>query len=306
MSNPILEAAAGTPLPDVVICGNITRDVTPDGWTPGGTAVYAAAVARGLGRRVGVVTATPADVVTAGLPPAIVVARVDVPEATSFENIYTADGRIQYLRAAGSSIPPDAMPADWTGARVVLLGPVYHEVTLALAERFDGTIGVCAQGFLRRTDADGRVALMAPDAWNALPILQRARVLFLSEEDLAGAPGRAVPPAWLAAVPVVVLTAGRRGASVHAEGRWTTVPTLPVEEIDPTGAGDSFAAAFMIAEDAGADPTEAARFAAAVASITVETRGPATPNRDEAIERQRMIERIDTAETHPTFDGTRR
>ncbi|MGD9890790.1 MAG: PfkB family carbohydrate kinase [Dehalococcoidia bacterium] len=292
---------------DFVVCGNVTRDQTPDGWVSGGTAVYAAAVARGLGRRVGVVTAAPADVVTAGLAAEIAVARADAPEATSFENIYTADGhRVQYLPAVGTAIPPETLPTAWADARVVLLGPVYHEVTPALAARFSGSVGVCAQGFLRRTDADGRVTLMAPDAWDALPVLRRTRVLFLSEEDLAGAAGRAVPPAWLTTVPVVVLTAGRRGAKIHMEGRWWSVPAAPVDEIDPTGAGDSFAAAFMVAQDEGADPIDAARFAAAVAGLSVETRGPLTPTREDTLVRLRAVGHAREDDPQMLPDGTRR
>jgi sugar/nucleoside kinase (ribokinase family) len=292
---------------DFVICGNVTRDRTPDGWVSGGTAVYAAAVALGLDRRVGVVTAAPADVVAAGLAPEVAVARADVSEATTFENIYSADGhRVQYLPARGSAIPSETLPAAWANASVVLLGPVFQEVSPALAERFSGSVGVCAQGFLRQTDADGRVTLMAPDAWDALPVLRHTRVLFLSEEDLAGASDRAVPPAWLATVPVVVLTAGRRGAKVHTEGRWWSVPTVPVQEIDPTGAGDSFAAAFMVAQDEGADPVDAGRFAAAVAGLSVETRGPLTPSRDRALERMRVIGRVAEDDIQMLPDGTHR
>ena len=272
-------AAPRTPhaaqVPDFVICGNVVRDIIPGGWTPGGTAVYAAAVARGLGRRVGVVTAAPLDVVEAGLPEDVARARLDVPEATAYENLYTAQGRVQYVRAAGAAIPAALVPAAWAEARVVLLGPVYHEVGPELAARFRGSVGVCAQGFLRHAAADGRVGLLPPEAWDALPVLRHAAALFLSEEDLAG--GVEVPGEWLRAVPVTVLTAGRHGARVHAEGRWQSVPAYPAEEVDPTGAGDSFAAAFMVARDEGADPYDAAEFAAAVAAFAVEARGPQSP-----------------------------
>jgi sugar/nucleoside kinase (ribokinase family) len=115
-----------------------------------------------------------------------------------------------------------------------------------------------------------------------------------------------VPPAWLATVPVVVLTAGRRGAKVHIEGRWWSVPAATVDEIDPTGAGDSFAAAYMVAQDEGADPVDAARFAAAVASLAVETRGPLTPSRDGTLDRMRLIGRTREDDTHMLPDGTRR
>jgi sugar/nucleoside kinase (ribokinase family) len=263
------------------------RDVLPGGWAPGGTAVYAAAVARGLGRRVGVVTAAPEDVVAAGLPPDVAVARADVAHATSMENIYTPEGRIQFIRAPGSPIPPDTVPPAWRASRVVLLGPVYHEVSEALAAAFTGSAGVCAQGFLRHAAPDGRVQLLPPQDWDALPLLRRARVLFLSDEDLAQAPNREVPPAWLAAVPVTVMTLGWRGARVHADGRWFEVPALPVEEIDPTGAGDSFAAAFMVALDEGATPEDAALFAVAAASFTVEAPGHVSPSRADVLARMR-------------------
>ncbi|MGH2589118.1 MAG: PfkB family carbohydrate kinase [Dehalococcoidia bacterium] len=291
--------------PDVVICGNVVRDVTPDGWAPGGTAVYAAAVARGLGRRVGVVTAAPADVVTAGLPPDVAVARADVAEATSYENVYTPTGRIQYLRAPGSPIPAATLPDAWASASVALLGPVYHEVTPELAARFRGSVGVCAQGFLRRAGPDGRVGLMPPERWDALPVLRRAAVLFLSEEDLAGGTRQAVPESWLAAVPVTVLTAGWRGARVYAGGRWRPVPAIPVEEVDPTGAGDSFAAAFMVARDEGADPVEATRFAAGAASFTVEARGHQSPTPDAVRARMSSEFRVPSSKRTAPGPGSR-
>lgn len=266
----------------------MVRDLVADGWVPGGTAVYAAVVARGLGRRVGVVTAAPADVVAAGLPADVAVARADVREATAYENVYTTMGRVQYLRAAGSPIPPETLPPAWAEAPVALIGPVYHEVPTALVARFRGSVGVCAQGFLRRAGPDARVTVMPPEEWDALPVLRHAQALFLSAEDLAGGPSPDVPRAWLETVPITVVTAGERGARVHADGRWWSVPAYPATPVDPTGAGDSFAAAFMVARDEGADPLAAARFAAAVAAITVEGRGPQAPSRAAVAARQRL------------------
>jgi sugar/nucleoside kinase (ribokinase family) len=149
-----------------------------------------------------------------------------------------------------------------------------------------GSVGVCAQGFLRRAAADGRVSIMLPNDWDALPVLRHARVLFLSEEDLGGGASPAVPAAWLAAVPITVLTAGRRGAQVWSDGRRHSIPACPAAEVDPTGAGDSFAAAYMIALDEGADPVEAAHFAAAVAAFVVEAPGPQAPTRAAVAARQ--------------------
>jgi sugar/nucleoside kinase (ribokinase family) len=121
---------------------------------------------------------------------------------------------------------------------------------------------------------------MPPEEWDALPLLRHARVLFLSEEDLNGGDPAVVPAAWLDAVPITVLTAGRRGARIHEGGRWRVIPAVPVNEVDPTGAGDSFAAGFMIALDEGAETAAAGRFAAAVASFTVEAPGHQSPSRE--------------------------
>lgn len=277
-----------------MICGNVVRDITPGGWAPGGTAIYAATVALALGRRVGVLTAAPLDVVAAGLPgaglpesgAALQVARAETAEATSFENVYAGGCRTQFLRAPGSAIPASALPERWRDAAVTLVGPVFHEVEAELAGRFHGLVGVCAQGFLRRAAADGRVSLINSREWDAAPVLRGTAALFLSEEDLAGGERAEPPEAWLRAVPLTVVTHGSSGARVFSDGRWQFAPAYPAAELDPTGAGDSFAAAFMVALSEGATPLEAARFAAAVASIVVETRGPGAPTRAAIVARQ--------------------
>ncbi len=270
---------ADAALPDFVIAGNVARDIVPQppGWRAGGAAVYAAAMARGLGRRVGVVTAATAAAARAGLPAPILVARHPAAADVSFENHYDADGhRTQILRATGEPVPPETVPDAWRDVPVVLLGAVYHEITPVLATRFSGRIGLCAQGFLRRADATGRVWPLVPQQWDAAPLLARVQVMFCSEEDLGGA---APPAAWVARVPVLAVTRGRAGVWIYAGGERRLIPAYPAREVDPTGAGDAFAAAFLIAQDEGHDPWQAARFAAAAAALTVEHPGPYTPTR---------------------------
>lgn len=247
--------------------------------------MYAAAVARGLGRRVGVVTAATDDVVRAGLPPPVQIARHPAVESVSFANRYTDGHRSQRLGAAGEPIPPETVPDAWCDAPLVLLGAVYHEVTPALAARFTGRVGLCAQGFLRRADAAGNVRPLPPEQWDAAALLERTGALFCSEEDLGGA----APPGWWAArVPVLAVTRGRAGAWLYVHGERRQIPACPAREVDPTGAGDAFAAAFLIAVDEGAGPWQAAHFAAAAAALTVEHPGPYAPTRAEIAARLAM------------------
>jgi sugar/nucleoside kinase (ribokinase family) len=56
------------------------------------------------------------------------------------------------------------------------------------------------------------------------------------------------------------------------------VSAIPSEEIDPTGAGDAFAATFLAATVRGADARDALRRAAAAGALAVRKRGPMSGN----------------------------
>ena len=64
-------------------------------------------------------------------------------------------------------------------------------------------------------------------------------------------------------VPERIVTLGSRGAIVHADGRETHVVARPLPR-DPTGAGDAFAAAYLVSRAVGHSPAAAARRATSV------------------------------------------
>jgi sugar/nucleoside kinase (ribokinase family) len=76
-------------------------------------------------------------------------------------------------------------------------------------------------------------------------------------------------------VPLVAVTGGEGGARLYADGRWRRIAAFPHEEVDPTGAGDVFAAAFLISYSEADDIPVAARFAAAAAALSVGAEGTA-------------------------------
>jgi sugar/nucleoside kinase (ribokinase family) len=58
----------------------------------------------------------------------------------------------------------------------------------------------------------------------------------------------------------VVVTIGSEGSLVLADGKLERVPARPVGgEIDPTGAGDAFAAVYLASRSTGHAPVAAAR-----------------------------------------------
>jgi sugar/nucleoside kinase (ribokinase family) len=133
-------------------------------------------------------------------------------------------------------------------------------------------LGLTPQGFMRTWDAEGHVR---PTAWaNPEPFLARADVVVLSREDVGGS-ARVV--ADLAArARLLVVTDGWHGATVYVGGKAHQVPPRPAVEVDPTGAGDVFATAFLIHLADTGDPFVAARFASVVASMSVEALGIAS------------------------------
>jgi sugar/nucleoside kinase (ribokinase family) len=73
--------------------------------------------------------------------------------------------------------------------------------------------------------------------------------------------------------PIVVMKVGAGGCLVAAGGSVEQVPGVAVSVVDTTGAGDAFAAGFLFARLAGADPLTSARLANLLASRVVGMEG---------------------------------
>ncbi len=266
--------------PELVLVGHVAKDLMPDGTTRfGGTVTYAALLAQRLGVQVGIVTSMPdLDLPAYGqLVAPAQVHTLPAPVATTFENRYHAGQRTQWLHARATTLDCDAVPMEWRGAPLVLLGPIADEIVPEVAAVFVGKLrGATPQGWLRRWDDGGRVS---QSPWqSAARILPHLDVLILSEEDLAiaaaNADGQELIAGWAAQVPIVVVTAGPRAATLWIDGKVRQrIPAFVVPEVDPTGAGDCFAVALLIALWRGDLPEDAVRFAHAAASFVIQSPG---------------------------------
>jgi sugar/nucleoside kinase (ribokinase family) len=183
-----------------------------------------------------------------------------------------------------------ALPDDWRSPDALLLGPVADELPGGLAVSFQaGVVGATAQGWLRSLDEDGRVF---PREWrDPARDLEGVHARFLSEHDMPEAGARA--RGFLRFVPIVALTRGWEGLTLHTRESQHEVPALPRQELDPTGAGDVFAAAFLVRYHETEDALEAAVFASCAASCAVEGVGvSALGDRDEVLRRVALRERL--------------
>ena len=196
----------------------------------------------------------------------IPVISIDSPQSTTFENRYTAEGRTQYLRAQAARIEFNQVPERWRSAVIVHLGPIANEMDSILPVDFSPVLlGVTPQGWMRQWDADGRVSLRE---WkNAENVLNRAGAVVISREDVKN--DNELIEQLAHQTRMLVVTEGAEGCLLHwhADRRRFRVPE--VSEVDATGAGDIFAAAFFVRLHTTRDPWEAARFATLIATRSV-------------------------------------
>jgi hypothetical protein len=160
-----------------------------------------------------------------------------------------------------------------------------------------GRVWILAQGLMRHLSGDGTVeeaveplsalgdvlgprnagtpSLTLPPRGEGIGEAQPRCALFLSDVET----GRWSPidlARVVAGVERLAVTRGAEGASVYRGDEHIEVPAFPVDAVDTTGAGDTFATAFILASSRlGLDDVEAARLASAYAAAGVERVGPA-------------------------------
>jgi sugar/nucleoside kinase (ribokinase family) len=250
---------------DYLLIGHVAHDLTPTGPRLGGTVAYSALTARALGMRVGIVTAAGPET---SLEPLKDVHVISLPssQSTTFENIYTENGRIQYLRAQAERIDFSMIPEAWRNASIIHLGPIANEMDASLPKEFaPSLLGITPQGWMRTWDSGCRVS---PAEWtNAESALAQADALIISREDVGG--NDEVIESFAQQTRVLAVTEGPAGAVLYWHGDRRRFRAPDVKEVDATGAGDVFAAAFFVRLFKTRDPWEATRFATLVASRSV-------------------------------------
>ncbi len=250
---------------DYLVIGHIAHDLTPDGIHLGGTAAYSALTARALGLRVGIVTASAPDT-SLELLGGILVLSIESTRNTTFENIYTQNGRIQYLRAQAARIDFDSTPETWRNASIIHLGPIANEMDSVLPKGFSpALLGITPQGWMRQWNSEGLVSI---GEWrNADSALAKAGAVVLSWEDIRG--DEELLEYMAHQTRVLVVTEGAAGCVLYWNGDRRRFRAPKVHELDATGAGDIFATAFFVRLSNTRDPWEAARFATLIASNSV-------------------------------------
>ena len=265
-----MNGQTGQTPPDYFIIGHITKDQVEGGYRLGGTAVYSGVLAHRMGLKVAIYTSGASNLALDILD-GIEIIDQPGPGTTTFINEYTPSGRIQRLLDRAEELDPSQIPSRWKDARIIHLAPVAREVPFSTSLQFpEGFLGYSLQGWMREWDGEGRIS---PSPLPELdPPAREFSVGILSLEDLGN--DRSGLDRIQDQFPNLVLTLGSQGVEVYSGGRTQAVPAPPTPETDPTGAGDIFAAAFMIFwQIKGMAIEESARLANALAAASIRQSG---------------------------------
>lgn len=255
---------------DFLSIGHITTDLYPEEQMIGGSVVYSALTSYHLGYSTGIITSFGADFSGEGVLKDIYIVNSISRHTTTFCNIYKDGERSQIISHVARKIKAEQIPRNWKDIPMVHICPVVNEIEESIFLQFPNSL-VCLtpQGLMRKWGKDGKVY-----AQRWLPskkILSNLDVIIFSEEDIKPFPE--VVDYYKSAVKIVILTCGKKGSIVFTKNRKYYISVTPVKEKDPTGAGDVFAAAFIIKYYETEDPFIAAHFASHIASFAVTEKG---------------------------------
>jgi len=161
----------------------------------------------------------------------------------------------------------------------------------------EGARSACYQAVEWTKAAGGRVSLdpnLRPELLGAehvrricRPVLQAADIVLPSGKEASMLTGIHDPEEAAMALTgegrIVALKRGAGGSIVFTSCERLAVPAFPVEEVDPTGAGDCYGAAFLVGLLEGWPLTQVARSANAVGALATTRLGPmeGVPMREE-------------------------
>jgi sugar/nucleoside kinase (ribokinase family) len=207
-----------------------------------------------------------------------------------FENIY-ADNQDNRTQNVLEQADPFTMEQLQTvDAKIFHLGPllagdISTELIKTLATK--GKVSLDAQGYLRRVENKKVYPVDWPEKKKALKYVDILKADEAEMEVLTGykevSKGAKLLAEW--GVKEVVITNGSMGSIIYSDGVFYTIPACkPKIVIDATGCGDTYMAGYLYQRVKGVGIQKSGEFAAAIASLKMESSGPFTGTEDEVLE----------------------
>jgi sugar/nucleoside kinase (ribokinase family) len=221
-------------------------------------------------------------------------------ETGGFSLIYYDNQGNRHLTILGTADPIPPTADSVAGADIILIGPILREVDASLVERIRRTshvpIVVDPQGLLRGSQ-DGKIFHEKTVDFEKISAM--ATVLKANELEtkvVTGVDPRQDPEGAVRALhrfgcEIAITTIAEAGSIIFDGKKVYVIPPFTTTAIDPTGAGDTYAAGFMVKYlEIPGDLTSVGCFGSGVASVMVENSGPDFPlSRGEADRRHAIL-----------------
>ena len=274
---------------EICCVGHITLDkvVTTKAtvYMPGGTAFYFSNAISNMDVRYALVTAlakSEMKTVTGLRDKGIDVKVLPSAHTLFFENTYNEDQDHRTQRVLQKADPFAAAHLANTEAEIFHLGPLLAddmttELIIALARK--GKISLDVQGFLREVNGYKVLAIDWPAKKQALPYIDFLKANEYEMEVLTGSSDVFAAAKILAdwGVKEVVITLGSKGAVIYADEKFYSIPAYYTASVeDATGCGDTYMAGYLYRRVKGDGIQQAGEFAAAMATLNIESSGPFT------------------------------
>ncbi len=215
-----------------------------------------------------------------------------------FENIYGENQDNRTQRVLAKADPFAVGHLDGINSKVYLLGALLaDDFPVELVEYLSkkGLVAIDCQGYLREVRDQ---CVFAIDWNDKKEVLRHVHFLKVNEEEMEVLTGtddirKGARQLYDWGVREVLVTLGSMGSVIYDGTTYYSIPAyVPSEIVDATGCGDTYLTGYLYQRSKGAGIEEAGRFAAAMATIKIESSGPFKGSKEE------VIERIDTAEQH--------
>ena len=278
----------------------------------GGSPTFVSIAARKLDAQVGVISKVGGDfpnnyikLLRSDKVDLFGVRKVKSVSTTSFVIKYVNEYRRLLLKSRAPPILQEDVPPMFK-AKIIHVAPIVGEISFEVIEELRkkaDMLSLDPQGLLRKLDSNGRVSLkklvdrrvleqidIYKSSLQEIRKIARSRSLEASMKEIHDLGTR-----------IVIVTLGRKGSAILFDEMFRRIPAIqPKELIDPTGAGDVFAGAFLAEYLNNKDPMWCACVGSAMSSFKVATAGPLFHAEKEAVYSlaERLHDECMQTETH--------
>lgn len=189
-------------------------------------------------------------------------------ELTRLEIVQHGGGRATLLNAhwgAEAKLMPEHLPTDLSSFAFI------HIAALSSAQRQLEFLHAARARGAQRISVGTYARAVQVETATVRQLLQEAEVFFMNENEASGLFGEVEAART---EKMLYITLGERGAWVLEAARRMHLPAFVANEVDATGAGDTFCGATLARLAAGASPVEAAHIGIALAAQTISAPGP--------------------------------